>query len=560
MTQLQSSNDHVLLKYTWQSLLFAGQPKRHELVALKCSWALQPVRVRVHRNHGFEHVATVAEKWVNWWGRSMLIKVGNYDDTLSFDSIDEAESDLDLLWLDMARYTNLDTEDWLIERINELREITRTPILLVTVGLKPQARDIIQGQLSSMPSFYHYQVEDIYRPESFNMFSERTARLTGTRLSDRMLLLGARELACWWIPRALNVTRKAVVVDLDNTLYSGILGEEGLSEIKMTEGHKMLQQTLLDLKNRGILLAIASRNLEEDVREMFERRKDFPLRWSDFAAHGIGWQDKTLSLNKIADQLRIGLDSLVFVDDNPGELAAVSSNFPDIGLIYAEKDPHLTLTALKYFPGLWRPQLLEEDKLRAEDLAANIKRKKIAASSNNSKNYLQCLQIVIDFYVNRKDQLARMVELSQKTNQFNLTLCRFDEVKLFKKIEHPNARVITIGLRDRLTDSGLIGLLVVSRDEEAVRIEELAISCRALGRGLEDIMIAGALHLAFAKDVAALPLMFRHCTGPRNHPARSWLARRCSAELSAEEWQHVPWWGKEACGITENITIKHHKI
>ena len=140
MTQLHLSNDDVLLKYAWQSLLFVGQPKRHELVALKCSWALQPVRVRVHRNHGFEHVATVAEKWVNWWGRSMLIKVGNYDDTLSFDSIDDTESDLDLLWLDMARYTNLDTEDWLIERINALREITRTPMLLSLIHISEPTR------------------------------------------------------------------------------------------------------------------------------------------------------------------------------------------------------------------------------------------------------------------------------------------------------------------------------------------------------------------------------------------------------------------------------------
>jgi FkbH-like protein len=111
----------------------------------------------------------------------------------------------------------------------------------------------------------------------------------------------------------MNVNRKAVVVDLDNTLYNGILGEEGLSQLKMTAEHKLLQQNLCDLKKRGILLAIASRNLEEDVREMFEKRKDFPLRWGDFAAHGIGWQNKTLTLNKIADQLRLGVDSFVIV-------------------------------------------------------------------------------------------------------------------------------------------------------------------------------------------------------------------------------------------------------
>jgi FkbH-like protein len=227
-------------------------------------------------------------------------------------------------------------------------------------------------------------------------------------------------------------------------------------------------------------------------------------------------------------------------------------------LIYAAKDPLLTLTTLKYFPGLWRSQLLKEDALRAKDLAANIQRTKIVASSKNPKNYLKTLQIVMHFFVNKTEQIARMVELSQKTNQFNLTLSRFNELQLAQKIKQPEVRVITIGLRDRLSDSGLIGLLVISRDKEALRIEELAISCRALGRGLENMIVAGALNLAFPEDVTKLPLMFRHSTGSRNHPARSWLAQRCCSDLSVEGWQSVPWWGKEAFASAGEIIIKYN--
>lgn len=556
MSELPRSPEDVLAGCVWQSALFPELPKRFELASLELDWPVVPISVRVHRNHAFEHLAAVAQKWLNWWGRSLDMYLGDYDDSLSFGGIDDRHPDLELLWLDLSRYPAVQVEAWLVDRIEALRVLSERPILVLAVG-GPQE---VGGRLSNIAGVDYFKVEEVARGAPFDLFSERTARLTGTRLSDPALMLAARELACRWVPFAMKVGRKAIVVDLDNTLYAGVLGEQGSEGLELTPAHHALQQALLKFKEQGFFLALASRNEEQDVRSMFQKRRDFPLRWEDFSACTINWEEKTRGLLKIADQLRIGVNSLVFVDDNAGELAAVGASLPEVGLVHAAEDPHLTARVLQYFPGLWRPRLLREDKLRAEDLAANSERMKIARANVDPKSYLRSLQIVLDVHVGKRDQLSRMVELSQKTNQFNLSLGRLDALELSKRLEDPKACVVTFGLRDRLSDSGLIGLMVVRRDARNARVEELTISCRALGRGLEDLMIGAALEGALGDQVGLINLIFQHREGSRNQPARSWLTRRSGSALPSEGQQKIPWWGEETCAMRKIVTTNIDKL
>jgi FkbH-like protein len=153
-----------------------------------------------------------------------------------------------------------------------------------------------------------------------------------------------------------------------------------------------------------------------------------------------------------------------------------------------------------------------------------------------------------------------MVELSQKTNQFNLSLGRLDALKLSKRLEDPKACVVTFGLRDRLSDSGLIGLIVVRRDARNARVEELTISCRALGRGLEDLMIGAALEGALGDQVGLTDLIFQHREGPRNQPARSWLTRRSGSVLPSEGQQKIAWWSEETCAMRKIVTTNIYKL
>jgi len=550
----------VLLRCIWQPALFAARPKRFEVAALKAEWPLQEVRVRVHRNHSFEHVVSSAQKWMNWWGRSLEMSIGDYDDSLSFALDDHSKGDMELVWIDVGRFSEKSISGWLFDRIQALRSFSTTPIILATVGTDQANRQEIGQKLEGIPAAFHCPIEEICFLEESEMFSARTAPLTGTRLTDPALMMVARAFACHWIPWALNVHRKAIVIDLDNTLYSGVLGEQGIKDLILTPGYVSLQKTLVQMKERGILLALASRNEESDVKAMFEKRPDFPLRWKDFTARSIGWHDKTLGLREIAENLRIGYESLVFVDDNPGELASIASLFPEVGLVHAHFNPAITEQTLKFFPGLSKSKIKVEDKIRKADLEANQERGYLAKKAVSQEAYLHSLEVKLDIYTNRKEQLGRMAELSQKTNQFNLSLQRYSETDLGKMLEDPAVTIATIALRDRLSESGIIGLVVMRKKEESLEIEELCISCRALGRHLEDLMIGQALVPVIGNRSDKPSLIFQYKKGPRNSPGLNWLARRRSCNLGESGFASVVWWGKEIIAIADMVsTILHQE-
>lgn len=543
----------------WQPSLFAARPKRFEVAVLKAEWPLQEVRVRVHRNHSFEHVVSAAEKWMNWWGRSLEMSIGDYDDSLSFTLDDQRGVDIELVWIDVDRFSEKSISGWLFDRIQALRGFSKSPIILATAGTDQADRQEIGQKLEGIPAAFHCPIEEICFLEKTEMFSDRTASFTGTRLSDSALMMVAREFACHWTPWALNVHRKAVVVDLDNTLYSGVLGEQGIKGLVLSPEHVSLQKTLVQIKEDGIFLALASRNEESDVKAMFEQRLDFPLRWEDFTARSIGWHEKNLGLREISEKLRVGYDSLVFVDDNPGELALIASLLPEVGLIHAHPNPAITEETLKFFPGLSKSKIKMEDRFRKADLEANQKRDDLAKKALNRKAYLQSLELKLDIYINRKEQLDRMVELSQKTNQFNLSLQRYTELDLAKILEDPACMIATIALRDRLSESGIIGLVVVRKKNDSLVVEELCISCRALGRHLEDLMIGQALVPVVGKRSDKPPLIFQFKKGPRNGPGLNWLARHGSFNLGESGFASVVWWGKEIIAIADMVSTIFHQ-
>lgn len=543
----------------WQPLLFNPRPKRFEVATLKAEWPLQEVWVRVHRNHSFEHVVSVAEKWMNWWGKNLKTSIGDYDDSLSFGLIDQHRPDAELVWIDLDRLSGKSISEWILERTKALRALSAAPIILATIGADQAFRQEVDKSLKGIPATFHCSVEEICPLTKEEMFSDRTASLTGTRLSDQALMIVAREFACHWLPWALNVHRKAVVVDLDNTLYSGVLGEQGAEGVTLSPGHISLQKTLTQLKDQGIFLAIASQNEESDAKALFEQRSDFPLRWTDFSARAIGWQDKSRSLREIADQLRVGTDSLVFVDDNPGELGSIAAMFPEIGLVHAHPNPGITEGTLKFFPGLSKSKLNLEDKIRKADLEANQERSDLVKTAINKEVYLKSLNVKLDIYRNQKAHLGRMAELSQKTNQFNLSLKRYTETDLAKLLENPAITIATIALRDRLSESGIIGLVVARQKSSLLEIEELCISCRALGREMEDLMVGQALVAAVGSEVKNSTVTFQYQKGPRNSPGLVWLSRRSKSSLEDSGRIQVAWWGKEIIAVRGMVSTIFHQ-
>ena len=491
---------------------------------LEATWEARPLRCRVHRNHGFELVASAAPPYLRYAGFEPEFSFGDYDDSLSFRI--EGSADVELVWLDLKRYdADLDVGEWLGGRVAELQSKSPAPVLVVSL-----AGDAPPVSLPSLPGLYSVSLRDELEELGPALLDERRAVHTGTRLSGAACVAAARLIGSRWIPALLDPPLKAVLVDLDHTLYTGVLGEDGPAGVEMTPGHQALQQALKGLRARGLLLGLASRNEPDDVKRLFRERTDFPLRWSDFSFHGVTWDEKGATIEAAAEELRIAPDGMVLVDDNPGELLSAIGRVPDVHCLLAGPSGEDTHAALTYFPGLFKWRRSEEDGLRARDLAVSGARRRASTHDGGGAEYMASLRTELTLRHDSPALVPRAAELCRKTNQFNLTLARLDERQLAEYVSDPSRSLVTVALKDRLSDSGVIAVLAGRLEERTLLLDEVCISCRALGRGIETALIAAACR-GMSERVDADSVELRYRPGPRNGPARAWIER-----LDGVEW------------------------
>lgn len=541
-TNAASGLDSRLEVLKWQSVLFAEQPRRWDLMKLPARRCSRALRLRVHRNHGFESTASAVTRFLAFGNWQAEFVYSDYDDSLNFRL--GGPADAELIWLDYSHYVSrLSTPEfaaWLRQRMLALRQLTDSSIILVNWPEHPAYSDAVRQSFEDqpVPGLVVGSLDAVRARLETRLFDERMLPVSGTRLSDAASILIARELACRWIPATVAPRLKVVAVDLDHTLFAGVLGEDGPEGVVLAPGHRLLQEYLLELRAGGLFLALVSRNNESDVQQLFAQRKDFPLRWEDFSARQIHWRSKAESLAKVAEVLRIAVDAILYADDNPGELASVAQAHPGLRLAHAAGDPSLTRRVLEYYPGLWSRGDAGADAVRVKDLDVSQERREILRQAASKSDYLRSLAISLVFSLNDRAATRRVHELSQKTNQFNLALKRLSEPEVERRFKLPGCKVVTIHLADRLSDSGVIGALIAREEAEAIVVEELCISCRALGRGLEDIMVAKALSAAWPQWPRK-PLLFERAIGPRNDPAREWL-RSVAGDFSDAAIDRVP--------------------
>lgn len=546
------SPDAALVRAAWQPVLF-GLLNRADLAMCVASWPLRTLRVRVHRNHGFEPVSSATPAFGNWNGLAFDWAIGAYDDSLAFDL--HADAEVDAIWLDTARIALADGESlgrWIAARLLALRAQTDNPIVVLAWPLDEPARAIIDR--AAIPGTWLADLASLEASLRDDWLDPRAETISGTKLGNRACLHIARELACKWLPAAALPPRKAVAIDLDDTLYRGVLGEDGPDGVTLTEGHRELQRRLRALRETGILLALVSRNERSDIEELFARRDDFPLRLTDFGAIEVSWSDKTRAVEKIAKQLRIATDAMVFVDDNAGELASVASSLP-MFTVHAQVDAVMTATAIDHVAGIFRWRRSAEDRIRADDLRASAIRVELLETAKSNEDYLRSLDVALDFLVGPSQHVSRLGELAVKTNQFNLALARTNEAEIGRRIRERPANVVAIRLADRLSDSGIVGLIVGARVDDVLRVDELCVSCRALGRRLEDSMVTKALML-MAGNAAPRHVRFALRKGPRNAPAREWLARYANRVLEDDSHDiEVPFARVKASDVSPAIRV-----
>ena len=291
--------------------------------------------------------------------------------------------------------------------------------------------------------------------------------------------------------------RKVLCTDLDNTLWGGILGEDGVEGIATGSAYPgncylKYQKYLKRLSARGILLTIVSKNNRADVLEAFERRAaDLALKFDDFAAAKIGWGEKSNAIRELSEELSLGLDSFVFVDDNPVECEAVRRQLPEVAVLSAPvEEPWRLVEVLAEQPYFDALTVTMDDIGRREEYRAQAKRAELESGAANRDAFLGSLGIVCNFQSALEAPLARAVQLLAKTNQFNLTTRRRSAAEVEAFAAAPGGQAVVVRVRDRFGDAGVVGLALARTTGAVCSIDSLLLSCRVIGRGIETALLA----------------------------------------------------------------------
>ncbi|MFW6724744.1 SDR family NAD(P)-dependent oxidoreductase [Streptomyces sp. MAR4 CNY-716] len=322
---------------------------------------------------------------------------------------------------------------------------------------------------------------------------------------------------------------KALVLDCDNTLWSGVAGEDGPGGVAVRDAHRHLQERAVALQGEGMLVCLCSKNSEADVDEVFRSGPAMPLQPEHVAARRVNWQSKADNVAALADELGIGLDSFVFVDDNPVEVAAVRAAHPEV---LALRLPESESEVPGFVDRLWafdRSVVTAEDRARTSSYRAGLARARARRAAGTFAAFIEGLQLSVDVHPARPDQLDRVAQLTQRTNQFNLTTVRRTEPQV-RALAADGARCWVAEVRDRFGDYGLVGAAITREhptDEGVLLLDTLLLSCRVLGRGVEHAFLA-AVGRGEAERRPGAVLEIGYAPTPRNAPARDF----CEAALS----------------------------
>lgn len=338
-------------------------------------------------------------------------------------------------------------------------------------------------------------------------------------------------------------TRKLLVLDLDDTLWGGTIGDDGPAGIALGPAHGgkgeaflAWQQHLAGLAQRGVVLAVCSKNAPDIAATGFEHA-DSALRREDFAAFVCSWDDKATGLRRIAQQLNLGLDAAVFVDDNPAERALVQQLLPEVAVVDIGADPAQFIERLE--AGHWFDQqaYTEVDHGRQAAYAALRQARAIETSSADIGSYLAGLEMRGRAAPALADDLPRLAQMELKTNQFNLTTRRYTQAQLAAQMQEPDRLVLAFHLKDRFGDHGLVGSLLAVREADALRIDSWLLSCRVFSRSAEAFILRALI--VWARELGVSTLVGEYLASARNAVVADLYARLGFVPLSDDGrlWQ-----------------------
>lgn len=307
------------------------------------------------------------------------------------------------------------------------------------------------------------------------------------------------------VDAAQGRVRKCLILDLDNTLWGDVVGDVGTHGVVLDpndpegESYRFFQNYIKSLKDRGVILAVCSKNDDQVARDVFLNNPDMVLKLDDISCFMANWDDKATNIRRIAGKLNIGIDSLVFVDDNNAERELVRQNLPEVLVIDLPEDVDGYAEALYKSGAFDWLEITREDILRSGSYVTNAKREALEKSMVDYDSYLSSLEMEAQFFFVDEDRLERFVQLINKSNQFNLTTRRIKESTISRMLDDDRYSLMAVYLKDRFSYYGNIACLVLRQDDDRLIIDTFVMSCRVLKRGLEDVILKAVVECAMKR-------------------------------------------------------------
>jgi FkbH-like protein len=356
-----------------------------------------------------------------------------------------------------------------------------------------------------------YNVRQIRLPDACEVepaaFSREFFAAAGTKL--------ARAYLSHLQPRS-----KAIIVDCDGTLWDGICGEDRQEDIVITAGHAALQRFLVEQKRQGILICLCSRNNESDIRALFNSGLSGPLTFDDVAATRINWEVKAANIISLAEELKLDPTSFVFLDDDPFECEQVRARLPMVITLNAGT-PGETLAQLKHLWTLDVSRLTEEDSLRTSRLKEERKRNEARLHAPDIGAYIESLAMSVDIRSHECEDLERVSQLSRRITQFTASARAWSAAALAQNLQEPARACFTVRVSDRFGNYGLVGAMIVSYQPTRTIVTDFFLSCRVLGRGVEEKMVHYLACLALRRRHPSIEIVLSRTD--RNIPARAFF-------------------------------------
>ncbi len=327
----------------------------------------------------------------------------------------------------------------------------------------------------------------------------------------------ARHICAWKRPHF-----KAIVLDCDNTLWNGVCGEEGALGVTVSEAYYKLQEFIIEKHNEGMLLVLCSKNNEDDVWEVFDKNPGMLLKREHIAAYRVNWRNKSENVKDLADELNIGLDSFIFIDDSYIECSEMMANLPEVLTITLPEDETNIPCFLRHVWAFDRLTITDEDRRRTQMYKAEKERQKMK-NSNSLKKYLDSLQLKVSIYPMHESQLSRVAQMTQRTNQFNLNTIRRTEVDIKELVCEEGTICWVIEASDRFGEYGIVGTVITIEKGDSLFVETFLLSCRILGREVEDAVLIGLKEYCNEKEINTIEAEY-HVT-QKNRPVLDFIQK-----------------------------------